>query len=76
MVISYSLRRFEVFLKVPVVIMIRFGENNVLGPIYIDIYINFDVGLGGGGRTWFTLTLLCVLFIKKTKNYKRLYYLY
>ena len=30
-VISYSLTGFEVFLKVPVIIIIRFGENNVLG---------------------------------------------
>ena len=37
-VISYSLREIEVFLKVPVIIIIRFGENNVLGTIYIDIY--------------------------------------
>ena len=26
------------FLKVPVIIILRFGENNVLGPKYIDIY--------------------------------------
>ena len=26
------------FLKVPVIIIIRFGENNVLGTIYINIY--------------------------------------
>ena len=32
-VISYNLRGFEVFLKVPVIIIIRFGENNVLGTI-------------------------------------------
>ena len=40
--ISYSLRGIEVFLKVPVIIIIRFGENNVLGTVYIiSIYINF-----------------------------------
>ena len=38
MVISYSSRRFEVFLKVPVIIIIRFEKNDVLGTIYIDIY--------------------------------------
>ena len=37
-VISYSLRGFEVFLRVPVIIIIRFGEKNALGTIYIDIY--------------------------------------
>ena len=45
-VISYSLRGFEVFLKVPVIIIIRFGEN-VLGTIYIDIY---QFGGGGAGE--------------------------
>ena len=25
------------FLKLPVIIIIRFGENNVLGPIFIDM---------------------------------------
>ena len=34
-VISYSLR---CFLKVSVIIIMRFGENNVLGPKYINIY--------------------------------------
>ena len=27
--ISYSLRGFEIFLKVPTIIIMRFGENNV-----------------------------------------------
>ena len=39
-VISYSLRGIEVFLKVPVIIIIRFGENNTLGIIYIYILLN------------------------------------
>ena len=34
-VISYSFRGFEVFLEVPVIIIIRFSENNMLGPIWI-----------------------------------------
>ena len=38
MMISYNLRDFEVFLKVPVIIINGFGKNNVLGTIYIDIY--------------------------------------
>ena len=42
-VISYWLKGFEVFLKIPVIIILRFGENNVLGTIYIiSIYINFE----------------------------------
>ena len=35
-VISYSLRKFEMFLKVLVIIIMRFGENNVFGTIYIN----------------------------------------
>ena len=38
MVISYSLREIAVFLKVHVIIIIKFCENNVLGTIHIDIY--------------------------------------
>ena len=30
--------KFEVFLKVPVIIIMRFGKNNVLCPKYINIY--------------------------------------
>ena len=36
-VISYSLKRIVVFLKVPMLIIIRFGENNVFGATYIDL---------------------------------------
>ena len=35
-VISFSLRVFEVFLKVRMIIITRFGENNVFGTIYIN----------------------------------------
>ena len=63
-VISNSLRGFEMFLKVPVIIIIRFGENNVLGTIYISIYINFG---GGRGKYMVHLTLFCLLFIKTEK---------
>ena len=38
---------FEVFLKVLMMITMIFGENNVLGPKYIDI-MNF----GGWQRGW------------------------
>ena len=46
MVISHSLRRFEVFLNVPVIIIIRFIENNVLERIYIILMegeVNMDL---------------------------------
>ena len=39
MVILYSFQGFEVFLRVPVIAIILFGENNVLGRIYTE-YIN------------------------------------
>ena len=45
--ISYSFRGFEMFLKPAVIIIIIVGKNNVLGLIYIDIYIiNFGSGQG------------------------------
>ena len=53
-VILYSLRGFEVFLKVPEIIIIRFGENNELGTIYISYILILGVGRGS---TWFTLHL-------------------
>ena len=40
---SYSLSGFDVFLKVPVIIIIRSNENNVLELIYI----NFGGWFGG-----------------------------
>ena len=39
----------------------RFGENNVIGPKYIDIYMHFG---GDGGDPPFTF---CLLF-KKTEK--------
>ena len=56
-VISYSL----VFLKVPVIIIMRFGENIVLGPKYINIY-KFRVGW-----TWSTVHFLFI-FQKNRKS--------
>ena len=50
-VISNSLRGFEEFLKVPMIIIIRFGENYVLGTIYIDIHQFLGWAEEG---TWFT----------------------
>ena len=37
---------FELFLKVPVIIIIRLAEYNAFGPISIFIFINF----GGGHK--------------------------
>ena len=54
------------FLKVPMIIIMRFGENNVLGPKYIDIY---EFGGGTGGRTYSTVHFL---FIQK--NYESMTY--
>ena len=61
-VISYSLRGFTVFLNVPVIIIIRFGEHNLLGTIYI----NFGGGRRLGVINWFTLKKK-LLFIKTEK---------
>ena len=62
-VISYGFREFEVFLKVPVII-IRFGENNVFWPIYINMY-QFP-GLEGGGING-SPCIYRLLFIKVEK---------
>ena len=48
------------FLKIPVIIMIRFGENNVLVTIYI-------IWAGGWGKYMVHLTLFCLLLIKTEK---------
>ena len=53
-----------VFLKVLVIIIMRFGENNVFGPKYIDIYQFLE--LVGGGCYMVTLHF-CLLFIKTEK---------
>ena len=47
------------FLKVLVIIIVRFGENNVFGPKYIDMYINFGGAWSHGFPYIFRL-----LFIK------------
>ena len=55
---------FEAFLKVPVIIIILFGDNSVLGQIYIDIYINF--GGKQGGCTRFILHLSFIIHKNST----------
>ena len=59
-VISYSFRGFEVFLKVPVIIINRFGENNVFWPIYLDF--------GDGKMVSLTFTRLIFIKTEKYKN--------
>ena len=44
----------------------RFGENNVLCPKYIDIYDFWGVWGGVGGRTYSTIHFLFI--IKKTEK--------
>ena len=53
----------EVFLKVPVMIIIRFGENNVFCPKYIDIY---EFWVVWGGCTY-SPDIFCLLFKKMEK---------
>ena len=48
------------FLKYPKIIIMRFGENNVLCPKYIDIYEFWGVQ-GGGGANKFHRTFLFVI---------------
>ena len=61
-VISYSFRGFQVFLKVPGIIIMRFGEN-VLGIIYI----NFEGFAVGGYMVHLTLF---VYYSQKTEILK------
>ena len=62
-VISYSFRGFNVFQKVPVVIIMRFGENNVLLEYYIDTYKFW--GLNGGLHA--SPYIFCLLFMQSEK---------
>ena len=54
MVISYSSRGFDVFLKVLVIIIISVGENIVLEKIYIDKYQI---------RRWARASLVYIIFL-------------
>ena len=51
-------------LKVPVIIIMRFGENNVLCPKYINIYMNLE---GYGLDVHIPPYIFCLL-IKKTEK--------
>ena len=68
-VISISLREIEVFLKVPMIIIIRFSENNVLGTIYIEIYQFQRRARGEHGSPY----IFCLLFIKTEVKEHNLY---
>ena len=47
------------FLKVPEIIIIIFGENNVLGPIYIDLRISImGVDMGEHGSPSINLFII------------------
>ena len=54
--ISYSFRGFEVFLMAPLIFLIRFGENILLGPIWIHMY-QF-LGWSRRGKHFFSLILI------------------
>ena len=56
--ITSGLLEFEVFLKYPEIIIMRFGENNVLCPKYIDIYKFRGVR---GGSTYSTVHFLFII---------------
>ena len=50
--------KFEVFLKVLVIIIMRFGKNNVLCPKYINIYEFRGIR---EGHTWSTVHFLFII---------------
>ena len=56
--------KFEAFLKIPVIIIMRFSENNVLCSKYIDIYEFRRV------RGWCTYSTVHFLFIIQKKAEK------
>ena len=57
---------FQVFQKVPVIIIMRFGKKNVLCPKYINIY---EIWRGGYGRDIHgPQYIFCLLFKKKTEK--------
>ena len=58
MLSPYSFRGFVVFLKVPKVIIIRFDEINVLGKMWIHLYIS----ILGAGRRQFLVFLTFLIF--------------
>ena len=59
----HGLKGFELFPKVPVIIIMRFCENNVLETIYMDIYQFWGFAEGLHGSPY----IFCLLFIKMEK---------
>ena len=64
-VISYIFGGFEVFLKIPVIIIIDFVKI-MLGPIYIFQFLRWADGLERWGMQGLT-SICCLLFIKTEK---------
>ena len=58
-------------LFLPVIIIIRFGENNVLGQICINIYIKFGGGCGGPARDKHGLSYISCFTLLKNGNISR-----
>ena len=59
------------FLQVPVIIIIRFGENNVLGQICINKYIKFVGGRGWPVRDKHGLSYISCFTLLKNGNISR-----
>ena len=66
-IILDSLRVFEVVLKVPVIIIIRFCEKIMYKKEYIHVHRYMLIAGVGGGVYMVYLTLFCLLFIKIKK---------
>ena len=60
---------FQVFLKLPEIIIIGFGDNNVLWPKYIDTYQFW--GVAGAYKVHLTFF---VYYSKKRKKYESMTY--
>ena len=67
-VISYIYRGFVVFLKVPVIIIIRFSENHMVRENRV-IYIIYNVGWWRGGK-WFSSRFIFVFYLGKKYRMK------
>ena len=60
-------------IKVLAIIIMRFSENNVLGPKYIDIY-QFWRFVGGGGVVTWSLLHFFIIIHKNGKRIKSMTY--
>ena len=66
MVISFSLKGIEIFLNIPMIINIRFGEN-VKNNVWYT-YSNFRDGQRGGGKVLCSPDIVLLIIHKNTKN--------